>query len=89
MQTNQERIEVGFQAFTADGEEEFGAIRSVSPHGRQVTVYVENAGDFNVSIDAVSAVHSKKVIFDTSKLEPQLRDAIKHAHDAEDPSLGG
>ena len=89
MQTIQETIEVGFQAFTADGAEEFGAIRSISKQGQQLTVYVENAGDFSIPMDAVSAVHSKKVIFDVSKLEPRVRDAIAHAHDAEDPSLGG
>jgi hypothetical protein len=69
-----EKIEVGYQAFVADGGEEFGAV-----------VYVENAGDFVISMDAVQAVHSQKVIFDCGRLDRRLREAIAHAHDAEEP----
>jgi hypothetical protein len=75
------RIEVGFQAFVSDGGEEFGAVRAVSP--TQLTVYVENAGDFRIPVEAVSAVHSGKVVFDCRKLDAPLRKAIGHAHDAE------
>jgi hypothetical protein len=78
-----EKIEVGFQTFVADGKEEFGAIRGISPDGRALTVYVENAGDFQVPLDAVVSVQSVKVTFDCRKLEPGLRSAIGHAHDAE------
>lgn len=77
-------IQVGFQAFTKDGGEEFGAIKEVSAKGNLV-VYVENAGEFMVSVDAVKSVHSQKVIFDINKLDDQLRKAIGHAHDAEEP----
>jgi hypothetical protein len=80
-----EKIEVGYQAFVSDGGEEFGAIRSVSPDG--VVVYVENAGDFPVSLDAVEDVHSQKVVFDCSRLDARLRRAIGHAHDAEVPGF--
>jgi hypothetical protein len=80
-----EKIEVGFQAFTADGGEEFGAVRDVT--GKTLVVYVENAGDFTVPLDAVHAVHAHKVVFDCKKLEPRLRKAIGHAHDAEVPGL--
>jgi hypothetical protein len=78
-------IEVGYQAFVADGGEEFGAVRDVGPDG--VVVYVENAGDFRVPIDAVKAVHSQKVVFDCRLLDRRLREAIGHAHDAEEPGL--
>ena len=78
-------IEIGYQTFVSDGGEEFGAIRSVSRDG--VVVYVENAGDFDVPLEAVQAVHSKKVIFDCMKLGERLRRAIGHAHDAEVPGL--
>ncbi|HTO56122.1 MAG TPA: hypothetical protein VMR50_22260 [Myxococcota bacterium] len=78
-------IEPGYQAFTSDGGEEFGAIRDVTP--KQLIVYVENAGEFRVSREAVHAVHSGKVIFDRSKLDEKLRRAIGHAHDAEEPGL--
>jgi hypothetical protein len=83
-----EKIEVGFQTFVSDGGEEFGAVRSVAPAGRsELIVYVENAGEFTVPIDAVEAVHSGKVIFDCSKLDVRLRRAIGHAHDAEKPGF--
>jgi len=76
-------IEVGFQAFVSDGPEEFGAIRAISPNGRELTVYVENAGDFIVPINAVTMVGFGKVTFDCKKIGKELRKAIGHAHDAE------
>jgi hypothetical protein len=81
-----ENIEVGYQTFVSDGGEEFGAVRQVAPHGRpELVIYVENAGDFVVPLDAVEAVHSQKVILNCRKLERRLREAIGHAHDAEVP----
>ena len=80
-----ETIEVGYQTFVADGDDEFGAVRDVSPDG--LVVYVENAGEFRVPLDAVKAVHSQKVIFDCAKLDRRLRRAIGHTHDAEAPGL--
>jgi hypothetical protein len=83
-----EKIEVGFQAFVSDGGEEFGAVRAVSPGGRsELVIYVENAGDFAVPLDAIESVHSGKVIFNCSKLDQRLRRAIGHAHDAEKPGF--
>lgn len=79
-----EDIEVGFQTFVSDAAEDFGAIRSISPDGRLLTVYVENAGEFPVPSSAVLSVQSEKVTFDCGKLDPRLRKAIGHAHDAED-----
>lgn len=80
------KIEVGFQVFAADGGEEFGAVRQVNPHGRpEIVIYVENAGDFTVSMDAVEAVHAQKLILNCKRLDPSLRRAIGHAHDAEEP----
>ncbi len=79
-----ENIEVGFQAFVSDGGEEFGAVRAVAPGGRsELVIYVENAGDFAVPLDAIESVHSGKVIFNCAKLDHRLRRAIGHAHDAE------
>ena len=78
-----ERIRVGFQTFVSDGGEEFGAVREISPDGKQLTVYVENAGDFYVPVDAVLAVHAEKVTLDCKKLPPGMRTAIGHAHDEE------
>ena len=81
-----EEIQIGDQVFVADGAEVFGAVRQVAPHGRpEIVIYVENAGDFVVPLAAVQAVHAQKVIVDCDKLEPSLRQAIGHAHDAEEP----
>ena len=77
------QVEVGYQTFVADGESEFGAVREVSHDG--LVVYVENAGEFIVPWDAVRDVHFQKVILDCDKLDPDLRTAIGHAHDAEAP----
>jgi hypothetical protein len=82
-----ENIEIGFQAFITGSSEEFGAVRDVSPDGKQLTVYVENAGDFVVTRDAVREVHDQKVVFDSQKLDPKLQRAISRAHDAEEPGL--
>ena len=81
----QERIKVGYQAFLSDGAEEFGAIRQVFPDA--LLVFVENAGEFRVPLDSVSAVHSQKVIFDCKKISSHLLRAINHAHDDEVPGL--
>ena len=82
----QEAIKIGYQTFVSDGGEEFGAVREVSPNGRpELVIYVENAGEFVVSLSAVEAVHSQKVILNCAKLERRLRRAIGHAHDAEEP----
>src|SRR5207247_1717614 len=82
-----EAIEVGYQTFVSDGGEEFGAVREVSPNGRpELVIYVENAGEFVVPLSAVEAVHSQKVILTCRKLDHRLRQAIGHAHDAEEPN---
>jgi hypothetical protein len=80
-----ENIEVGFQTFVNDGpQEEFGAVRAISPDGQKLTVYVENSGDFTIPASAVISVQSEKVTFDCRKLEQRLQKAIGHAHDKED-----
>jgi hypothetical protein len=51
-----EAITVGDQVFVADGGEVFGAVRQVAPHGRpELVIYIENAGDFVVPLEAVHA----------------------------------
>jgi hypothetical protein len=49
--------------------------------------YVENSGEYTIPLDAVTAVHSQKVIVNAAKLDKRLRAAIGHAHDAEDPNI--
>jgi len=78
-----EKIEIGFQTFLPGKPEEFGAVRAISHDGRELVVYVENAGDFKVSIDAVKSVQSEKVTLDPKKLDRALLTAVGHAHEAE------
>jgi hypothetical protein len=78
-------IEVGFHVFPEGADEEVGAVREVAPGGRpELVVDIENAGDFVVPLDAVTAVLEEKVIVDVNKLPDRLQTAIQHAHDAED-----
>lgn len=70
--------------FTADGGQGIGSVREVRP-GAELVIYIENAGDFVVPLADVKAVHSGKVVLDLERLEPSLRAAIDHVHDAEDP----
>ncbi|HET9597950.1 MAG TPA: hypothetical protein VFP65_20350 [Anaeromyxobacteraceae bacterium] len=84
----QESIHVGFQVFARDGGEEFGAVRDVCPGGRmQLLVNIENGGDHCIPFDAIVDVHSEKVIVDVKRLDPTVRRAVAHAHDAERPGL--
>ena len=78
-------IEVGFHVFPVGGDEEVGAVREVAPGGRpELVVDIENAGDFIIPLDAVTAVLEEKVIVDVNKLPERVQNAIQHAHDAED-----
>jgi hypothetical protein len=78
-------IEIGFQAFTHDGGEEFGAVRDVQPDGRpELIVYIENSGEYTVPLSAVTAVHSEKVVVDVSQLPKVVQDAVAHAHEREE-----
>ena len=43
---------------------------------KDLTVYVENAGDFFIPASAVVSVQSEKVTFNCDKLDGKLRDAI-------------
>jgi hypothetical protein len=75
-----------FAKCRADGGEEFGAVRAVSPGGQpELVIYVENAGDFTVPMSGVEAVHSEKVVLNCAKLDRRLRHAIGHAHEKEEP----
>lgn len=79
-----ETIQVGFQVYSKEGGEEFGAVRAVERgHRPQLVVYVENAGDFVVLPDAIKAVHDSKVIVDLTKVGADMRNAVTHAHERE------
>jgi hypothetical protein len=81
-----EEARVGYQVFTADGGEEVGAVRRISHDRRLLVIYIENTGDCEISFDAIAAVHSQKVILKWEKLSPEVKHAIRHAHDAELPN---
>lgn len=78
-----EPIEAGFDVFVHDGDVKVGAVREVRPHA--IIVYVENSGDFSVATSSVMEVVAGKVVLDCAKLALDLKRAINHAHDAEDP----
>jgi hypothetical protein len=79
-------IDVGYHLFVSGGTEEVGAVREVAPAGRpEIVVDIENAGDFIIPLSAVVAVVEQKVIVNVDALDDGVRDAIRHAHDAEVP----
>jgi hypothetical protein len=77
-------IEIGFQVYLNDGEDEVGAVRGPGEKPDEIIVYIENAGDFAVPLAAVRAVHYSKVVLDKAQLRPEMLEAIGKAHDAED-----
>lgn len=80
-----EKIREGFDVFLHDGDKGIGAVRQVRRH--ELVVYVENAGDFDVPLDAVRDAEAGKVILDSNKLDAKLKAAIRRAHSGEDPRI--
>jgi hypothetical protein len=78
-------IEIGFQVYTVEGGEAFGAVRGYMPQSNALVVYIENAGDFVIPLEAIRAVHDGKVVVDPERLDARVRTAIAHAHDREEP----
>ncbi len=83
MATNKSSVEIGYQVFANDGEEEFGAVREILSDGHLV-IDIENKGDVLIPEDAIVGVVEQKVLVDVKKLDPKVRAAIAHAHDAEE-----
>jgi len=81
----QEKIREGFDVFLHNGNKSFGAVRQVRK--AELVVYIENAGDFAIPFSAVRDTEAEKVILDTARLEPKLREAIRRAHSGEDPRI--
>jgi hypothetical protein len=80
-----EQIREGSMVFVADGEEGIGAVREIRHDPSELIIFIENGGDFVVPASAIKAVHSDKVVLDLDKLDRDLRHAISHARDSEDP----
>jgi hypothetical protein len=74
-------VQIGDQVYLSEGGEEAGSVRAVSPH--ELVIYIENAQDFVVPAQAVTAVHDGKVILDPKRLDPAMIEAIAHAHERE------
>jgi hypothetical protein len=79
------RIEIGFQVYVVEGGEAFGAVRGYMPQTNTLVVYIENAGDFVIPLEAIQRVHDGKVIIDVERLDARVHTAIAHAHDREEP----
>ena len=77
-------IEIGFQVYAVEGGE-FGAVRGYMPQANALVIYIENAGDFVVPLEAVHAMHDGKVVLDVARLDGRVRTATAHAHDREEP----
>jgi hypothetical protein len=75
------QVDLGYQVYFKDGGEEIGAVRAIAQD--HLVVFVEGAKDFVVMATAVSAAHNGKVILDPKKVNPDLLEAARHAHDAE------
>jgi hypothetical protein len=78
-------IEIGYHVFLEGTLEEVGAVRDVSTDG--LVIWVENAGDVTIPLDAIVTVTSQKVILEPAKLDDRLLDVIGHAHEAEEPGV--
>jgi hypothetical protein len=81
------KIQEGFDVFLHDGDGFVGAVRRVHRHG--VTVYVEDAGDYEVPVEAIVDVDAEKVTLDSARLDPKMLDAIRRRRRDEDPKLAG
>lgn len=80
-----EQIREGSMVFVADGEDGIGAVREIHHDTSELVIFIENGGDFVIPASAVRAVHSDKVVLDLDKLNRDVREAIGHARDSEDP----
>jgi len=80
-------VGIGDQVYLTEGGEEFGAVREVERATNEIVIYVENAGDFTVSAEAIHSAHDGKVILDRSRLDERLSRAIARAHEREEPGL--
>lgn len=79
------QVREGQPVFIHDGDIAIGAVRRVLPGQGGIVVYIENAGEFTLSADAVRDVHFDKVVLNGAKLDQRVHDAIGRAHRSEDP----
>lgn len=82
-----EPIQRDFMVFLAEGHEGVGSVHDIG--ATDLSIYVENFGEFLVPLSAVKSVHDKKVILDRERVSDKFLRAVAHAHDSEDPRLAG
>ena len=82
-----EQLRVGDMVFAAEGQEGIGAVRAL--HADHFVLYVENAGEFQIPRTAILRVHDQKVMLDPGALKGPLLEAVRKAHNREDPKLVG
>jgi hypothetical protein len=79
-------IRLGDQVYTGEGSDPVGAVRELrSGSHPALIVYIENAGDVAVPVNAIHAVHDGKVVLDLGRLEDRVRRALGHVRDSEVP----
>ena len=79
-------IRLGDQVYTGEGSDPVGAVRELrSGSHPALIVYIENAGDVAVPVNAIHAVHDGKVVLDPTRLEDRVRRALGHVRDSEVP----
>jgi hypothetical protein len=68
-------IEIGDQVYVVEGGEKFGAVRGYMPQANALVIYIENAGDFVVPLEAVHVItHAPRRDFVQSWGQP------RHSH---------
>lgn len=79
-------IRLGDQVYTGEGADPVGAVRELRSGAHPaLIVYLENAGDITIPLNAIHAVHDGKVVLDPGKLEDRVRQALGHVRDSEVP----
>lgn len=74
-------IRTDWLVFAEEGHVGVGAVRRVMPDS--LLVYIEGYTEIRLHEGDIASAHDGKVILDMEALEPDVREAIQHAHDRE------
>ncbi len=74
-------VELGAPVHLHEADDPIGAVRKIQPD--HLLVWIEGAGDFIIQPREVASSHDGKLVLDEQRLEPQLKDAIRRAHQRE------
>ena len=78
-----EDIREEWAVVAGEGQPPLGAVRGVK--GGRVSAYIENFGEVPLGPEHVRAAHDGKVVLALDALPDEVRRAVEHAHDAEQP----